>query len=79
VSEGILHLTRNEACRCDWGDRPLGRLYGINMGIGRVRIATHPKCPVHALCQSYTSRVRAEREGGKWLYCNVHKTKDCPS
>jgi hypothetical protein len=57
----------------------LGRLHGIDMGKGRVRLSTHPRCPVHALCLHYTKQVRAEQSNGSYLYCNVHATKDCPA
>lgn len=34
-------------CLCEHAERPLGKLHGINMGRGRVRITTHPDCPYH--------------------------------
>ena len=67
------------SCLCAFEVRSLGVLADIHMGHAPVRIGTHPRCPVHALCQHYTKQVRAERSNGAWLYCNVHRTKDCPS
>lgn len=34
-------------CICPRAIRSLGRLYGISMGKGWVRLDTDPKCPVH--------------------------------
>ncbi len=34
-------------CLCLRGERPLGRLYGISMGRGVVRLTTAPDCPIH--------------------------------
>lgn len=68
----------DDRCRCDFDYRSLGKLHGINMGKGWVRITTHPKCPVHSLCRHFTKQVRAEASNGRYLYCNVHATKDCP-
>ena len=36
-------------CLCDHAERPLGKLHGINMGKGVVRITTHDDCPIHGL------------------------------
>ena len=66
-------------CKCSHDVVSLGFQDGINMGRGRVRTGTHPHCPVHALCQHYTKDARAERSNGRWLWCNVHGSKDCPS
>lgn len=66
-------------CLCDYALRPLGILHGVNMGMGRVRITTHPQCPAHSLCRHFTKDARAERRYGEWLWCPVHKKKDCPS
>ena len=35
-------------CTCEYGVRPLGRLHGINMGKGLVRLTDAPDCPHHA-------------------------------
>lgn len=64
-------------CKCELEIRSMGRLHGVNMGEGWVRITTHPECPVHALCQGYTKARRAQTERGRYLYCPVHRTKDC--
>ena len=66
-------------CPCDYAVISLGRIDGIDMGRGRRRVTTHPKCPDHALCQGYTATVRAKEWNGEWLYCNVHARRDCPA
>lgn len=71
-------MTEQAFCTCPYGERSLGRLYGISMGRGTVRLSTTPKCPVHDACQGYTAAVRARRRNGSWLYCPIHRTKDCP-
>lgn len=35
-------------CTCDYGVRPLGKLHGINMGKGLVRLNDATDCPHHA-------------------------------
>lgn len=34
-------------CTCPSAYKSLGRLYGISMGMGWVRLTTDPKCPHH--------------------------------
>lgn len=34
-------------CRCEWGWRALGRLYGVSFGKGWVRMTTDPQCKHH--------------------------------
>jgi hypothetical protein len=34
-------------CPCPKGEQPLGRLYGISMGRGVVRLTTTSDCPIH--------------------------------
>lgn len=63
---------------CEYAVKSLGVWDGINMGKGLVRLTTHPECPEHALCQRYTKEYRATQWNGEWLYCNVHRTKNCP-
>jgi hypothetical protein len=36
-----------EHCTCSWTWKNLGRLYGISMGAGWVRMDTDPACPDH--------------------------------
>lgn len=69
----------SDECLCEFDFRSLGKLHGISMGQGRVRTATHPKCPVHSLCQHYTRQIRDAARNGRYLYCNVHAKRDCPS
>lgn len=35
-------------CRCSYGWRGLGILYGVSFGKGWVRLDTHPECPHHS-------------------------------
>ena len=79
LKRNLLWLYGDEnRCKCDSGYRSLGALNGIQMGKGWVRLNTHPKCPEHALCQGYTAEVRAKERNGQSLYCNVHRTRNCP-
>jgi hypothetical protein len=73
-----LYPDPKKPCLCESAWVSMGRFNGINMGHGWARTTTHPKCPHHALCQSYTAKVRAKEWNGQWLYCNVHRRKDCP-
>lgn len=68
-------------CTCPHGERPLGRLYGVNMGRGIVRLSTTPNCPEHDSCHGWTKQRRAERtKEASWSkpYCPKHGTKNCP-
>lgn len=65
-------------CTCRWSEGSYGRLDGVDMGRGPVRLTTTPGCPVHAACQRYTAENRAIVRDGRWLYCPVHGTTDCP-
>lgn len=42
-----VQMWREDECTCPKATRPLGRLYGISMGEGLVRLRTDPACPVH--------------------------------
>lgn len=65
-------------CICPHDDGPYGRLYGIPMGRGPMRISTMPGCPVHAACARYTAANRGAIADGAWLYCPVHGRTACP-
>ena len=78
TGRGVVPCATMNECKCEWAERPLGRLHGIDMGQGMVRITTHPRCPVHSLCRHYTAQVRAGRSNGRWLWCPVHERKPCP-
>lgn len=69
-----------EPCRCDQAWKPLGRLHGVSMGHGWVRMNTHPNCLHHSKCHGFTDTLRAKGPSwwGRHLYCPVHKTKNCP-
>lgn len=41
------HVYGDLKCRCDFAYKGLGRLHGVDMGKGWVRITTHPDCPHH--------------------------------
>lgn len=65
-------------CTCPHEERPLGRLHGVNMGRGMLRIATTPGCPEHDSCRGYTKAYRAADPRGRYLYCPIHTRKVCP-
>jgi hypothetical protein len=45
----ILYSQGDDRCTCDYAWRScLGRLYGISMGAGWVRLTTTPGCPHHS-------------------------------
>lgn len=44
---GLVEDCRALGCTCKFGERPLGRLYGVSMGKGMVRLTTAKDCPVH--------------------------------
>lgn len=69
---------RDDACTCPFAIRPYGRLYGVSMGTGPVRLSTTKDCPTHDTCKGWTSHVRSKRSNGRLLYCPKHGTKDCP-
>lgn len=75
-----LYGDQPESCRCDSAWKSLGRLHGVDMGKGWVRMNTHPDCLHHAKCRGFTDTIRAKGPSwwGRHLYCPVHKTKNCP-
>ena len=67
------------ACKgCTHGVRPLGRLHGIDMGSGRVRLTTHPDCPRHSLCREFTAAFRDGLPSWAKPYCPQHPKRPCP-
>lgn len=78
-SESCKHRWPCECCICSRAIRPLGLLYGVNMGKGWVRTGTTKDCPVHDACKRFTRTIRAKRQNGNLLYCPKHKARDCPS
>lgn len=66
-----------EGCKCTFGMAPGGRLYGVNMGPSMARLSTHPRCPIHALCQGYTKAYRAAQPSWSKPYCPAHATRNC--
>lgn len=63
---------------CTYGIRPLGRLYGVNMGKGRVRLTTGKGCPEHDSCHGWTKMRRAAQPEWSNPYCPIHATRNCP-
>lgn len=64
-------------CTCPHEEQNLGRLHGVSMGRGTVRMSTTPGCPVHDACQGYTAEIRkGQRWGAYW--CPIHEVRDCP-
>lgn len=72
-------VSTTRSCTCPHGERPLGRLHGINMGRGIVRLSTTPGCPEHDSCHHYTAARRAKEERWGKFWCPIHKTKNCPA
>lgn len=64
-----------DRCTCPHGIRALGRLHGVDMGRGRVRLSTAKDCPVHDSCHGYTPAVRVTMRHAQ---CPVHGLKNCP-
>lgn len=52
-------------CKCDHAIRSLGRVDGINMGKGWVRITTHPYCPQHGTKAEAARKAKLKSKG--WL------------
>jgi hypothetical protein len=66
-------------CTCSHGVRSLGRLAGIYMGRGTVRLSTTAGCPEHDSCHGYTKEVRASRPHWSRPWCPIHHTGNCPA
>lgn len=65
-------------CTCPQAMRPLGRLEGISMGQGMVRLHTTKGCPTHDTCRGFTAAYRKDwGPEGCWLQCPIHGSKDC--
>lgn len=71
-------------CVCPHGERSLGRLHGVSMGRGIVRLSTTKGCPEHDACHGWTKAARADYASTRpWTnargpWCPIHATKDCP-
>lgn len=65
-------------CVCPHDERPLGRLYGVNMGRGMVRLSTTKGCPEHDSCHGFTKADRAARPSWSNPWCPIHETRNCP-
>jgi len=65
-------------CTCPHGERNLGRLHGVSMGRGIVRLDTTPGCPEHDTCHGYTAAFRAVNERGSAYWCPIHAARNCP-
>lgn len=42
-----VHCDGDDRCTCEHAWKSLGRLYGVSMGKGWVRLTTDPDCPHH--------------------------------
>ncbi len=49
------------SCKCQYAWRSMGRLHGIGMGKGWVRITTHPNCPEHGIEAEAARRARMKK------------------
>lgn len=65
-------------CICPHSERPLGRLHGISMGRGIVRLSTTAGCPEHDSCHGWTKARRAQQPEWSKPYCPIHGTRNCP-
>ncbi len=67
-------------CTCRHAEASLGRLHGVSMGRGVVRIGTTPNCPVHDACRHFTKAYRAAitESWRKNPFCPKHPKKPCP-
>ena len=65
-------------CTCPHGERSLGRLHGVYMGRGMVRLATTPGCPEHDSCRGFTNAYRAGLPRWSNPWCPIHRNSPCP-
>ncbi len=65
-------------CTCPHGEQSLGRLYGVSMGRGTVRLDTTKDCPEHDSCHGWTAKARAGRPSWSNPWCPIHEGRDCP-
>jgi hypothetical protein len=42
-----VYVYKDDRCTCEYAYKSLGRLYGVGMGSGWVRLTTEPGCPHH--------------------------------
>lgn len=56
-----LYPNPNKPCRCEHAYKGMGKLHGMNMGKGWVRLTTHPDCYHHG-----TKAQRIYKETGRW-------------
>jgi hypothetical protein len=47
LRKSVTHDQGDDRCTCEYEFKGLGRLYGISMGKGWVRLTTEPDCPHH--------------------------------
>lgn len=59
-------------CTCRHAEASLGRLHGVSMGRGIVRIGTTPGCLEHDTCRGFTTALRAQYQSGRLLFCPKH-------
>ena len=65
-------------CTCPHAEASLGRLYGVSMGRGVVRIGTTPNCPRHDTCRGFTKDYRATQPRWSNPWCPKHPRGACP-
>lgn len=78
-----LFRRKQQTCTCPHGVRSLGRLDGVSMGRGMVRLSTTKGCSEHDTCHHWTAENRAKYAIGRpWSvgpYCPLHTSRNCPS
>jgi hypothetical protein len=48
LRKNLVYACGDDRCTCEYAWKAYGRLYGISMGDGWVRMTTEPGCPHHA-------------------------------
>lgn len=71
-------MSERGPCTCNWGERSLGRMHGIDMGRGMVRLSTTPGCPERDSCRGFTKAHRLTRPSWSNPWCPIHRTRPCP-
>jgi hypothetical protein len=47
LRQHVVFVCNDDRCTCEYAYKGLGRLYGVSMGKGWVRLTTEPDCPHH--------------------------------
>lgn len=72
-------VRERKPCTCRHAEASLGRLHGVSMGRGTVRIGTTPGCPEHDTCRGFTKGYRAEQPSWSNPWRPKHPKTPCPA